>query len=282
MYNAEYTRSFYNAYGALEWERLQTLPYGRLQAIIHADLVRRYVKPGDRVLDAGAGPGRFSIVAAGGGAKVTVLDISDTQLEIARQKIREAGCNGGIEQFIRGDICDLSMFATGSFDIVICFGGALSYVCEKRHQAAAELTRVAKPGGVILVSVMSRLGPLVGEAQIPDMPNLQNPDGNAELPGIWPVLESGLLHGVLSRRVGMFHAPMYLYTAAELKALFTGCDVKEMAASNAVLREFAPVNDQLAANPAAWATVVELEKKLNYEPGLVDTGSHTILAAVKN
>jgi SAM-dependent methyltransferase len=281
LYNAEYTRSFYNAYGALEWDRLETRAYGRLQAIIHEDFVRRYIKPRDRVLDAGAGPGRFSIVAAGLGAKVTVLDISDKQLELAKEKITEARLTKQIDKFIRADICDLSVFPDGAFDVVICFGGALSYVCERRHQAADELIRVAKPGGIIMVSVMGLLGPVAGEAQIPDIPNLQNPDGSAELPGIWPVLETGNLSGVLSRRLGMIHAPMHLYSAEELKALFKGCRVKEMAASNAVLREFSPVNEQLAQNPAAWATVVELEKKLNHMPGLIDTGSHTILTAVK-
>jgi SAM-dependent methyltransferase len=252
-----------------------------LQAVIHEDFIRRYLVTGNRVLDAGAGPGRFSIVAARGGAKVTVLDISDKQLELAREKIAQAGLTGQVEKFIRADICDLSLFPDGAFDMVICFGGALSYVCEQRQQAANELIRVARPGGVILVSVMSLLGPLVGEAQIPDIPNLRNPDGNAELPGIWPVFETRTLRGMYSPRVGMTHAPMHLYTAEELKALFKGCEVKEVAASNAVLREFSPVNEQLAQDPAAWATVVEMEKKLNHMPGLIDTGSHTILAAVK-
>jgi ubiquinone/menaquinone biosynthesis C-methylase UbiE len=281
MYNAEYTRSFYNAYGALEWDRLETRPYGRLQAIIHEDFIGRYIKPDDKVLDAGAGPGRFSIVAGRAGAKVTVLDISDKQLEIARQKITEAGLIKQIDKFIRADICDLSLFPGGTFDMVICFGGALSYVCEQRQQAVNELIRVARPGGVILVSVMSRLATVIGEAQRADLHNLTAPDGaGPERPGIWPVLETGNLF-FKSVKIDRMHPAMHLYTAAELKALFHTCSVKEIAASNAVLREASPVDDTLAANPAAWATVVEMEKRLNHEPGLVDTGSHIILAAVK-
>jgi 2-polyprenyl-3-methyl-5-hydroxy-6-metoxy-1,4-benzoquinol methylase len=75
MYDAKYTRDFYNAYGALEWARLEATPYGRLQAIIHENFINRYIKKNDRVLDAGSGPGRFSITAARAGATVTVLDI---------------------------------------------------------------------------------------------------------------------------------------------------------------------------------------------------------------
>jgi ubiquinone/menaquinone biosynthesis C-methylase UbiE len=282
MYDAEYTRKFYNVYGAFEWQRLEASPYGRLQAIIHEDILKSYVKSGDRILDAGAGPGRFSIVAAKAGCRVTVLDISDKQLEIAKKKITEAGKLENIEQFTRADICNLSMFADGQFDTVVCFGGALSYVCENRQKAADELIRVAKPGGVILISVMSRLGPVINEAQLPDIPNLQNPDGDKPgLPGIWPVLEKSILTGVYNRRLAMEHAAMYLYRAEELASLFKDCLILETAASNAVIREFAPVNEQLAADPAVWATVVEMEKKLNHEPGLVDTGSHIILVVAK-
>lgn len=280
-YDPEYTRTFYNAYGDFEWQRLEATPYGRLQAILHTGILESYVKPGDRVLDAGAGPGRFSIAAAKAGAKVTVLDISDKQIEIAKQKITEAGLNDSIENFIRADICNLSMFTDGEFDAVVCFGGALSYVCENRQKAADELIRVTKPGGTILVSVMSRLGPVIGEAQLPDIPNLKNPDGKPGLPGIWPVIESKTLSGVFSRRVGMAHAPMHLYTAEELAGLFKRCMILETAASNAVIREFMPVNEQLAADPEVWATVIEMEKRLNHEPGLADTGSHIILAAAK-
>ena len=64
MYDADYTRTFYDAYGDIEWSRLEATAYGRLQGIIHTDLIRRYVSLGTRVLDAGCGPGRFSIAVA--------------------------------------------------------------------------------------------------------------------------------------------------------------------------------------------------------------------------
>jgi ubiquinone/menaquinone biosynthesis C-methylase UbiE len=282
MYNPEYTRKFYNAYGNAEWERLEATPYGRLQAIIHEDFLKRYIQPGNSVLDAGAGPGRFSIAAARAGARVTVLDISDAQLEMAKQKITEAGQLDRIDQFLRADICDLSMFKDGQFDALVCFGGALSYVCENRQKAARELVRVVKPAGTLLVSVMSRLAAVAGEAQQMDLPNLLNPDGDKPgLPGIWPVLTTGDLV-FRSERMGMVHAPMHLFTTVELVTIFKDCERLETAASNAVIKEHAAsVNEQLAAEPEAWATVVEMEKKLNHEPGLIDSGSHIIMAVRK-
>jgi len=61
MYNPVYTQAFYDAYGTREWSRLEATAYGRLQAIIHTDFIERFLQPGDRVLDAGCGPGRFAI-----------------------------------------------------------------------------------------------------------------------------------------------------------------------------------------------------------------------------
>jgi GTP1/Obg family GTP-binding protein len=41
MYNPKYTKAFYNAYGEVEWNRLERSAYGRLQSIIHADFIQR-------------------------------------------------------------------------------------------------------------------------------------------------------------------------------------------------------------------------------------------------
>ena len=129
MYNPDYTRSFYDAYGASEWSRLGDDAYGRLQAIIHTDFINRLIHAGDRVLDAGCGPGRFVIAAAALGATVTALDLSDRQLQLPKEKIGEAGLLKRVDEFVRADITDLSMFSDESFDVVVCYGGALSYTC---------------------------------------------------------------------------------------------------------------------------------------------------------
>jgi ubiquinone/menaquinone biosynthesis C-methylase UbiE len=281
MYDPKVTKEFYNAYGDFEWSRLEATPFGRLQAIIHEDFILRYLKSGDRVLDAGCGPGRFSISTTRAGGKVTALDISDKQLDLAKQKIAAAGFSDRIEKFIVGDICDLSMFKDNQFDMVICYGGALSYVCEKRQKAALELIRVAKRGGIILVSVMSRLGTVIGVARIPYIPGLETPDiSGPGRPGLWEVVEKGEFPGFPSR-AGLMHAPMHLYTAEELKELFKECQVLEVAGSNVTINELPHSGEAIAANPKAWATLVELEKKLNHSPGLVDDGSHIIMAARK-
>ena len=274
-YDAHKTETFYDAYGSIEWDRLEATAYGRLKAIIHADFIQRYVAPGDRVLDAGCGPGRFSIVAANLGAKVTALDLSDRQLQLAEEKIGESGLLESVEDFIQGDITDLSVFPDGRFDVVVCYGGALSYVRERRHEAAAELVRVVRPGGAILISVMSRYGASLNLVRRPSIPILKDAEGW----DVWGVAENGDLDGFPSTQVGMLHPPMHLFTSEELRDLLPGCHVLEIAGSNVTAYEGSAAIEEVFDDLEAWGTAVRLERELNRRPGLVDTGSHIIMTA---
>ena len=275
MYDPDYTRKFYDAYGSHEWDRLDVTAYGILQAIIHADFIGRHIRQGDRVLDAGCGPGRFTTTVAKLGAAVTALDLSERQLELAEEKIGEAGLAEAVDAFVPGDITDLSSFPDGQFDAVVCYGGALSYVCGQRHRAASELVRVVRPGGILLTSVMSRYGAMANLVRGPVMDVLRDPEEEH----VWRVAEDGDLLGFASTQVDMRHPPMHLFTSDELRRLLPGCRVLELAGSNVTTFEGSKTIDEVLGDQQAWATAVELERALNSRPGLVDNGSHIILAA---
>lgn len=274
-YDADRTRTFYDAYGSIEWDRLEATAYGRLKAIIHADFIERYIASGDRVLDAGCGPGRFSIVVARLGARVTALDLSIGQLQLAEEKIREAGLSDRVDDFISGDITDLSLFPDEGFDAAVCYGGALSYVCERRHEAASELVRVVRPGGILLISVMSRYGASANLVRRPTIPILKD----AEVWDVWGVVKHGDLPGFSSVQVNMRHPPMHMFTSEELRDLLPGSHVLELAGSNVTAFEGSTAIEDVSEDRQAWATAVGLERELNTRPGLVDTGSHIIMAA---
>ena len=273
-FDSDYTGKFYDVYGDLEWERLEATPYGRLQATIHADFIERYVRLGDRVLDAGCGPGRFT-GAARLGATVTALDVSERQLELAKEKVDEAKMLDRVDAFVRADISDLSMFSEDYFDLVICYGGALSYVCEQRHKAASELVRVVRPGGVLLISVMSRLGNICNLVRRATMTVLRDPKEWH----VWQVAETGGNPGFPSPAVNMQHPPMHMYTSGDLRSLLPGCTVLELAGSSVTTFEGSVALAEVTTDPKAWETAVSLERRLNVESGLVDTGSHIILVA---
>lgn len=202
------------------------------------------------------------------------MDISRRQLDLARERLAEAKLLENVEGFLEGDIVDLSMLPIDHFDLVVCYGGALSYMCQQRERAAAQLLRVTRPGGVLLVSVMSRFGVAANVVRSPSFSILKNPAEHR----LFRVIREGDLSGVPSSKVPMQHAPMHLYSAEELQALCSKCEVLELAGSNVSTFEGSPSFEELAADPQAWATAIDVERALNHVPGLVDSGSHIILA----
>jgi SAM-dependent methyltransferase len=155
-YDPEHIARFFDVYGEREWERFDASAMDRVNLEVHLRLLGEYIRSGDRVLDAGAGPGRFTLELARLGATIAVGDISARQLELHAE--RTVDVETSIESREILGILDLSRYASGSFDAVVCYGGPLSYVLDRADAALAELVRVTKPKGHVLVSVMSLLG----------------------------------------------------------------------------------------------------------------------------
>jgi 2-polyprenyl-3-methyl-5-hydroxy-6-metoxy-1,4-benzoquinol methylase len=106
-YDAVYIAQHYDTAGEREWERFDRRLSDRVSLEIHRRLLADFVHPGDRVLDAGAGPGRFTIEIARLGATVVVGDISPEQLRLNAEKLAEAGLEEKVEAREEAVVCDL-------------------------------------------------------------------------------------------------------------------------------------------------------------------------------
>lgn len=103
-------------------------------------------KPGERVLDIAAGTGTSSAALAKSGAEVIALDFSPGMVEEGRKRHPDL-------TFVQGDAMKLP-FADGEFDAVtISFG--LRNV-QQPKVALAEMHRVLKPGGRVVICEFSR------------------------------------------------------------------------------------------------------------------------------
>jgi ubiquinone/menaquinone biosynthesis C-methylase UbiE len=122
--------------------------------------VEKYLPKQGLVLDAGGGPGRYTIELAKRGYDIALLDLVPEMLKVAKRQIKRAGAQKRVKKIVEGSIDDLSMFADESFDAVLCLGAPLSHILDakRRDKAITELLRVSKKGGPIFVSVISRIG----------------------------------------------------------------------------------------------------------------------------
>lgn len=108
--------------------------------------------PGTSLLDVATGAGNVAIPAALGGADVTGLDLTPRLLEVARERAVEMGAR---VSFIEGDAEELP-FDSDSFDrVTSCFGVMFA---PRQELAAAELARVARPGGKIVFTAWTPEG----------------------------------------------------------------------------------------------------------------------------
>jgi len=114
-------------------------------------LVETSIHEGDEVLDCGSGTGTSGIMAArkvGPNGKVTLFDLSDAMLAVARGKVIREGLQDRVT-FQSGDMTHLP-FEDDSFDVVLStYSLCPLYDPEK---GALELYRVTKPGGKIAVA----------------------------------------------------------------------------------------------------------------------------------
>ena len=103
---------------------------------------------GATFLDAGCGSCAHTVRLARRGFNVRAVDFSESALEMARAHLKEAGLGGRIA-LQREDLTRLS-FPDASFDYVLCWG-VLMHVPDV-GRAVAELSRVLRPGGTLVVS----------------------------------------------------------------------------------------------------------------------------------
>jgi len=242
-----------------------------MQLHVHRNILERFVKKGDHVLEIGAGPGRFTIELARLETRVWVGDISPVQLELHRQKAAEHGFEEAVVERRQVDLLDLSSYEDDSFDAVVAYGGPLSYLFDQAPAGLAEVRRVLKTGGAALFGVMSLWGAI--HEFLPGVIALE-PNVNRHL------IEVADLHP--SNYPDVVHR-CHMYRASELSELLARCGfvVEAIAASGFLSTVAGDRLDAFRNDEERWSLLCELEIKACHEPGCLDSGTHIIAVGRK-
>jgi SAM-dependent methyltransferase len=262
----------FDTFAVQEWERLTRTPVDEVSLYIHTYYLTRHIQPGSRVLEIGAGAGRFTQILGGLGARVMVADISAVQLELNRRFASELGFAQAVEDWRQVDICDLAQFAAGSFDAVVAYGGPFSYVLDKRDQASGECRRVLRPGGKLFMSVMSLWGTahafLPGVLALPAATNQK-------------ITTTGDLTPLTNpERQGHY---MHMFRAGELIAWLAeqGWVVVDRSAANCLSLTWKEALQPIRNDPEKWTELLRIELEACAEEGSLNMGTHIIAVAEK-
>jgi len=242
--------------------------YGKVYDPVTWDNIRRFLPPlPARVLDAGGGTGRWTVMLAKMGYEVTLTDISQGMLGVARVKIEAAGLSDRVT-ILRQDIRDMSALAADGFDLVLAEGDPVGY-CEDHAAAIRELARVARAGAHVIVSVDSRVAALL---------NLNELDfDTAEA-----LLRTGQLKWRMEDEALVY--PIHAFTIPELAGLFeaNGLRVVRVLGKPVFFNRLRPeVRDQILADEELTRRLVGLECRYGDDPGWAGSGGHIGVTGVK-
>ena len=132
--------------------RLGRSRHGQLEYRTTMSYIHRYARSGSRVLEIGAGTGRYSLALAEEGMDVTAVELAEGNLA----KLKEKAKGRKNLRAYQGDATDLGLLADDSFDATLVLGPMYHlYEAGEVGRAIDEAVRVTKPGGAILFAFLS-------------------------------------------------------------------------------------------------------------------------------
>jgi SAM-dependent methyltransferase len=263
-------RQYFDRIGDGEWERLGVDARSEVSFEIHRRMLASQLHPGDLALEVGAGGGRFTIELAALGATVVVTDVSQVQLDLNAQHVATAGYEQAVLRRECLDVRDLTSVDDGSFDVVVAFGGPLSYAFEEAEAAFAELLRVTRPGGVVAASVMTTVG--TSRFFLSSILNEINELGTERFDEV-------LKSGDTRHFAGQGHA-CRMFRWSEITAMIDhhDCVLLAASASNCLSLGDQEAMARVRADPVLWPRFLDWETELAAEPGALDGGTHLVFA----
>ena len=126
-----------------------TSQHGSVEFLTTMRYLERYLRPSDRILEVGAGTGRYAHTLARRGYTVDAVELVRHNIEVFRRETQP----GEAISIMQGDARDLAGLADDRYDITLVLGPLYHlYHTQDKRQAIREAIRVTRPGGLIFVA----------------------------------------------------------------------------------------------------------------------------------
>ena len=132
--------------------RLNHSKAARVEFLTNTRIIEQYIRPGDRLLDIGAGAGEYSLYFARKGYDVYALELAERNITAFREKITG---DDHIDQ-VQGNALNLSRYQDNFFDAVLLFGPLYHlHDMKDRKRCIQEAKRVCKADGKLFFAFIS-------------------------------------------------------------------------------------------------------------------------------
>ena len=269
---SQIVKEFYDSNATLEWERLD-LPLCRVEFSSTLRLIDKYFPAHGRVCDIGSGPGRYSIELIRRGYDVTLLDLSDEEIRLARRRLDGLGLSA--EKLIVGDAQDMSDLSSEWFDAALLLGPMYHIVePEKRKKVLCELARILKPQGSAIIAYLNSWGLI--KTGIVDFPNQYR--------------DISTLRSMLGERMfsgqSLKNFPECYWSTPDIaleEVNGAGFDVVSYAGAESFANGMGPLLGQLSIdNAEAYANIVEVAAETCEMEQYRDSTDHLHIIAVRS
>lgn len=122
--------------------------HGQVEYITTMHYIHKYLQKGAKILEVGAGTGRYSLALAEEGYEVEAVELIEHNVEAFKSKIKSNNV-----RISKGDALDLSRFEEESFEVTLVLGPMYHlYTHEEKVKALGEALRVTKRGGHVFIA----------------------------------------------------------------------------------------------------------------------------------
>ena len=122
---------------------------GMVEFLTTMRYIQKYVRQDSRILEIGAGTGRYSHALAQKGYQVDAVELLEHNINVFQQNTLP----GEPVTIRQGNALDLSGFGDDAYDLTLLFGPLYHlYTAEEQRRALTEAIRVTKPGGVVFAA----------------------------------------------------------------------------------------------------------------------------------